>query len=231
MSSLISIKDLTVKFGRQVVLKDINLEVLPGDYINIIGPNGAGKSTLIKTILGLVTPEGGEINKNIKNKIGYLPQRAFTVDRVFPATVKEVISTGLLAQKKHPRFINYNDKKRIQEILKELHIEDLKDRKVGSLSGGEQQRVYLARALISKPQILILDEPTSALDPNFRHQFHKLLEEINQKQNVTIIHITHDLTTLKQNNQKILLINQGMMFYGNYEQYLEKGFGNYDILH
>jgi zinc transport system ATP-binding protein len=224
MNKLLTVNNLTVSFGNYTALKNINFTVNEGDYISIVGPNGAGKSTLIKALLGLIKIDQGQIHQegNNKNFFGYLPQRAFTHDRLFPATVKEVISTGLLVNKRFPMFINAKDQERIDEQLEKLHILELKNRKIGTLSGGQQQRVFLARALISNPKVLILDEPTSALDPDFRNNFYEILEELNLKHQVTILHITHDVGRHMKCENKILYIDKEVIYFGNYHDYLDQ---------
>lgn len=219
MINVLTVNNLSVKYGRHEVLKDINFEVQIGDYICIIGPNGAGKSTLVKAILGLIEPSQGEIK--LENPIiGYLPQKTYSTDKAFPATVKEIVSLGLLGTKKHPKLININDKEKIDIILKKLHISDLKNRKIGSLSGGEQQRVLLARAIVNNPSILILDEPTSALDPEFKKEFNDIIHQLNKKDNVTILLITHDNSSIKQHSNKIMYVNREIIYYGLRENFL-----------
>lgn len=224
MNKLLTVKNLSVSFGDFHVLNNISFEVNEGDFIRIVGPNGAGKSTLIKTLLNLIKKDCGSIipHREVKNFFGYLPQRSFTRDPLFPATVKEVVSTGLLTIKEKPMFITKNDQLLIDEQLKRLNIYDLRDQKVGTLSGGQQQRVFLARALISQPKLLILDEPTSALDPEFRDHFYTMLEELNTEMNMTILHITHDIGRHFKCENKILFIDKEVKFFGNYHDYLEK---------
>jgi zinc transport system ATP-binding protein len=224
MNKLLSIQDLSVKFGNYTALNDIHFSVDQGDYISIVGPNGAGKSTLIKALLGLIKMDTGEMTKysTDRNFFGYLPQRAFSQDPLFPATVKEVILTGLLVKKKHPMFFTKKDDLLIDEQLERLNISELKHRKIGTLSGGQQQRVFLARALISQPKVLILDEPTSALDPAIRESFYELLEMLNRDQQVTILHVTHDVGRHMKCENKILYIDKEIIFFGDYHDYLEK---------
>lgn len=221
---ILTVKNLTVNFGSLIAIKNINFSVNQGDFISIVGPNGAGKSTLIKTLLGLVPASEGEIIKYSKDKnfFGYLPQRAFTSDRFFPATVKEVVGTGLLVNKRFPKFLTRNDHMRIMDQLRQLEIDHLANAKIGTLSGGQQQRVFLARALISEPKILILDEPTSALDPQFRDSFYEMVERINLENGVTILNVTHDVDKFLKCENKILYIDKEIIFFGNYHDYLEK---------
>jgi len=221
MNRLVSINQLSVKYGRYLALQDISFDVFKGDYINIIGPNGAGKSTLVKALLNLIAYESGEITyyTDKRGDIGYLPQKSVIHDTMFPATVKEIISTGLLSIKPFPKFLTKQDLIKINVILDKLHISDLRDRKIGTLSGGQQQRVFLARALVTNPKLLILDEPTSALDPEFRKEFYQLLLKLNQDDEVTILHITHDISFIDQLNNKILYVDRQLRFLGNYQAY------------
>lgn len=217
MNKLIEVKNLSINFGHVQALKNISFSVYEGDYINIIGPNGAGKTTLIKAILGLINDyEGKVITHN--TLIGYLPQKTSDIDKIFPATVKEIVCLGLLSTKKNPKIINNQDKLKIRNILHKLDIWELRNRKIGHLSGGQKQRVLLARALVNEPKILILDEPTSALDPEFKTSFYKILHKLNEDDNVTILHITHDINTNNFYN-KILYINQILEYFGDKDGY------------
>ncbi|QVK18697.1 ABC transporter ATP-binding protein [Mycoplasmatota bacterium] len=218
MNKVLTIDHLNVSYGNFDVINDISFSVEKGDYINIIGPNGAGKTTLVKAILRLIDHYKGTI-KRYNQPIGYLPQKAFTTEKHFPATVSEIVSLGLLGTKKHPKLITSTDHQKIEETLKKLHIYELKNRKIGLLSGGQQQRVLLARAIVNSPSILILDEPTSALDPNFKKQFYEILQRLNKEELVTILHITHDINDLENENNKILYINQKLIYFGNSADY------------
>lgn len=220
MSKIIDIKNLNVSYGKTEVLRDVNLEVFEGDYIGVVGPNGAGKSTLIKTLLGLVKESEGEISYFIdKSNIGYLPQITNSSHKLFPASVEEVISTGLLSKKKFPKFLNKRDKEMVKESMKLLNIEDLSHKKIGDLSGGQEQRVLLARALVSNPKILILDEPTSALDPQIRSEFYELLKELNDKLKVTIILISHDMGTIGKYAGKLAYLDKTLVFSGTFDEF------------
>ncbi len=222
MNNILTVKDLNFKYGKNQILKNINFEVEKGDYLGIIGPNGSGKTTLIKILLGLMGPYEGEINYNKdllgENFLGYVPQKTFENDKLFPATVKEIVATGLLSQKKGFKFYTKADYQKVDYILNKLKIEDLKDRKVGNLSGGQQQRVLLARSMISEPKLLILDEPTSALDPEIREEFYRILKELN-KEGVNIILISHDLVSIENYINKILFLDRKVIFYGDYEEF------------
>lgn len=222
MNNILTVKNLNFKYGKNLLLKDINFQVEKGDYLGVIGPNGSGKTTLIKILLGILETYEGEIKYNKKflgeNFLGYVPQKTFGNDKLFPATVKEIVATGLLSQKKGFKFYTKSDYEKVDYILHKLKIEDLKNKKIGNLSGGQQQRVLLARSMVAKPSVLILDEPTSALDPEIREEFYKTLKELN-KERVSIILISHDLLSIENYINKVLFLNRKVIFYGDYEEF------------
>lgn len=220
MNKIIEVKNLSVSYGKTEVLKDISFTIEEGDYIGVVGPNGAGKSTLIKALLNLINETKGEVIYHIdKNSLGYLPQITEVSHKLFPASVFEVISTGILAKKTFPKFLNKEDKKLVESSLKTLNIEDLRNNKIGDLSGGQQQRVLLARALVSNPKLLILDEPTSALDPKIRNEFYELLKELNGKLKVTIILISHDIGTIGKYASKLVYLDKTLVFSGSFDDF------------
>lgn len=223
MSKILTVQNLTMKYGRNEVLSDISFEVDVGDYIGIVGPNGSGKTTLIKGLLGLVPSYEGKIQfgEEVRGSsfIGYLPQKVIVTDRLFPAKVKEIVSVGLLGNKKTPKFLTKRDFEKIDNILERLRISDLKDRKIGELSGGQQQRVLLARAMVSSPKMLILDEPTSALDPKIREEFYELVKELNRDDRVTVLLVSHDVGSIGKYTRKMLYLDKRLVFYGSYEDF------------
>lgn len=216
-NKILSVNDLNFKYGKMPILKDISFELNAGDYLGIIGPNGSGKTTLIKVLLGLLPSNDNDVvyfdNIIENNALGYVPQKTFENHHNFPATVKEIVRTGLLASKDKFKFYNKKDNQKVIDVLEKLKICDLKDRKIGELSGGQQQRVLLARSLVSNPKLLILDEPTSALDPEIRKDFYNVLQEINRS-GVTIILISHDLSAIESYVNKILYLDREVMFFG-----------------
>lgn len=222
--SLISIKNLAVSLNGAEVLTNVSFDVEAGDYIGIAGPNGAGKSTLIRTLLGLVQLSAGKIiilDQDSRRfdqwqKIGYLPQKLQSYNPLFPATVEEVILTGLNATKKFPKKFTTRDRKKVNEILKTLDIEKLSKRLVSSLSGGQQQRVFLGRALVSDPEILILDEPSTALDQSSRDNFFDLVGQLNKTKHITILLITHDVAHIGHYANKLLYIDRKVVFFGDF---------------
>ncbi len=164
---LIEAKNISVQYGHQVVLNNLTFHINKGDYLNIIGPNGSGKTTLIKILTGLQKPTSGEIT-HASVVFGYLPQHLRDANKL-PVTVYEVLRHSNLKK---------SSEQEIDSLLSMMSIEKLKHQKMSKLSGGEQQRVYIIRALLSKPECLILDEPTSALDPKFRKSFYDYIEKL-----------------------------------------------------
>lgn len=241
MSIIINAKNISVKYGLTEVIKDISFEIAKGDFVGLAGPNGAGKTTLVKALLGLLPISAGKVELfgqkkeefNDWGKIGYLPQKFSSVNILFPATVEEVAGLGLLARKKLPRKITAEDKRRIAEILQELGISDLKNKMLAELSGGQQQKVFLARALISRPEILIFDEPSTALDPESRESFFKLLRKLNQDQGIAVILITHDTGYIGRYANKLLYIDKQVIYFGPFSDFcrsprMNSYFGEYE---
>lgn len=230
MSVILSVKNLTVGYPRKAVLAKINFEIMDGDFLALAGPNGAGKTTLVRTILGLVKAQKGEVfllGENLANfkawkNLGYLPQKMAVYNPIFPITVKEVIRLGLLPEKKFPRIFNINDEVKVARVLNIFKLTNLKDKALTELSGGEQQRVFLAKALVTKPKILILDEPSTSLDPKARGEFFDSLHKLNHEEKVTIIFITHDLEQISKFANKLLYLDQKLVYFGAF-----KGFNKF----
>lgn len=229
--NIIDIQDLTVKYGQTIVLNKISCQIKAGDFIGLVGPNGGGKTTLIKTILGLLPANSGVIKlfdqpiSNFKkfNRIGYLPQKQTGINPLFPASAEEIILLGLLAEKNHPKIIMREDWKKVDIILNDLNIAQLKGRLFYELSGGQQQKILLARALISQPELLILDEPSTALDPISREQFFTYLKDLNKKIKTTIILITHDTGYVGKYANKLLYIDHQVVFFGKITDFCPAG--------
>ncbi|MFL6432696.1 MAG: metal ABC transporter ATP-binding protein [Nitrososphaeraceae archaeon] len=226
IKEVLSIK--TVSYGydghsspSSFVLDNISFSVNLGDIIGIIGPNGAGKSTLFRCMLGLIDDYRGKItifgvsikkSKKPLEQIGYIPQQRL-IDQSFPATVQEIVSLGIDGRNKH------RSKEEIISAIRVVELEDLKDRRIGELSGGEQQRVLIAKALVNDAKLLILDEPTTSVDIETQNKFHSLLKTINQKNKVTIIWSSHDLDAINKLANKLVCINRTMFFHGDAHEF------------
>ena len=191
------------------VLTNISLEIFEGDFIAILGPNGGGKTTFIKLLLNILKQNSGKIefHENLKNKIGYVPQSATTVDGVFPATVDEIIKTAFVNKKSFLKKISIEDKNYINFLMQNFGIMDLKSKLFVELSGGQKQRVLIVRALANKPKLLILDEPDIGLDNISQSKFIENLNIINKESKTTIIFVTHHLGIIEKYITKTFHIN------------------------
>ena len=223
MNNLLEINNVTVSYGKIPAITDVTFNVEAGDYIGVVGPNGSGKTTLMKAILGLLPVSEGSIRFTMDNNkggmTGYVPQKNSAGDNYFPATVREIVSTGFLSSKKGIKFMTKNDHMKVHAILEKLHILDLCGKKIGSLSGGQYQRVLLARALVNEPKLLILDEPTSALDPLMREELYTLLSEFNSANGITILLVSHDIGSIGKYTKKMLYLDNRLVFYGSYNDF------------
>lgn len=213
----IVINNLSVNYDLVNALKDINLKIKNKDFLAIIGPNGGGKTTLIKVLLDLLKPNKGSVTKKDNTPIGYVPQ--FTsFDREFPINVFDTILTGRLP-KQIKLFHRYSreDKKSVEVIIEQLGLMELKKRQIGQLSGGQLQKVLLARALVVNPKILVLDEPTTSLDFETKMEIYEILKQLNKDK--TIIVVTHDIEEISPYIDSIAYINKTLKFHGEKERY------------
>lgn len=198
-NKLIELTDVSAGYEGRTVLHDINLTVNELDFMGIIGPNGGGKTTLIKVILGLLEPTRGSVRffreglPAERIRIGYLPQRN-NIDHRFPVSVWEVVLSGLLGDKKMFEKLSRGDEERAKEVLEMTGMYEMRDRTIGQLSGGQMQRVMLGRAIVNRPDLLVLDEPNSYIDKRFEEKLYGLLREINR--DTTILMVSHEVTSL-----------------------------------
>ena len=224
--SLITCENLTLGYEGKAILSGLNFSVNSGDYLCIVGENGSGKSTLMKTLLHLQSPMSGSIilGDDLKiNEIGYLPQQT-ALQRDFPASVDEIVMSGFLGRMGLRPFYNKAEKKEAHELMEKTRITDLADRCYRQLSGGQQQRVLLARALCAAQKILLLDEPVSGLDPRVTAEMYQLIKDLNKKDGITIIMISHDIAAAVKYATHILHIGEHC-FFGTKKQYLESSLG------
>lgn len=216
MSQLIC-NDLSIGYEGHPVLEHINFVLEPSDYLCILGANGSGKSTLMKTILGLQPPLSGSITLENSKEIGYLPQQT-AMQKDFPASVYEVVQSGCLASCGLRPFYSKVEKQRAHDAMAQLGLTSLAKRCYRELSGGQQERVLLARALCTTRKMLLLDEPASGLDPEITAELYTLLGNLNQQEKVTIIMISHDLSASFTYATKILHLGAST-FFGTKEDY------------
>lgn len=210
------------------ILKGVNLEVFEGDFLGIIGPNGGGKTTLLKTILGLLKPAKGEIVFHCKTSkkinIGYLPQ-INQIDKKFPISVFDVILSGITLPKKLLPSYTIEQKEQARKVANQMGLDNLLNRPIGELSGGQLQRTLLGRAIVDDPELLVLDEPNSYVDKQFEKNFYKILEEINKK--TAIILVSHDVGTTLSMVKNIACVNGGLHYHSGSNitsEWLEKSY-------
>ena len=215
-------QNLCVGYEGKPVLQNLNFTVNAGDYLCIVGENGSGKSTLIKTLLGLQQPINGRIltGDGLKqSEIGYLPQQT-AAQKDFPASVWEIVLSGCQAHCGLRPFYNQKEKQLAQENIHRMQIEGLSKRCYRELSGGQQQRVLLARALCAAQKMLLLDEPVSGLDPKVTAEMYQLIAELNRRDGITILMISHDIAAAVRYATHILHIGDSV-FFGSKAAYLE----------
>lgn len=221
MRPFVEIEDVDVSYGEVRVLESINLTVEPGDFLGIIGPNGSGKTTLLRLMLGLIEPERGTVRlfghppSSFRQwgRLGYVPQKA-TLDPALPVTVQEVVATGLVPTLGLLGRIGSAQRKRIREVLANVGMEAHAGARIGALSTGQQQRILIARALVSNPELLILDEPTGGVDPEAQTSFYALLHHLNRERDVTLILVSHDIGVVAKEVTKLACLNRRLIFHG-----------------
>ncbi len=219
---VIKCEGVSFAYEKERVLEDIHLTVEEGEFLGIIGPNGSGKSTLIKLILHLIKPQTGKIEvfgKRIQNQkdrslIGYVSQKANSFQRGFPATVKEVVASGLYGKLGLMRWMKKEDWKKVEEAIEWVGLSAFADRNIGNLSGGQQQRAFIARALVSEPKLLILDEPTVGIDVKSSKQFYDFLVELHQQTELTLVLVTHDMHAAMTIVDRIACLNKRLLYHG-----------------
>ncbi|HOK26837.1 MAG TPA: ATP-binding cassette domain-containing protein [Bacteroidales bacterium] len=214
MKKLVELIDVTAGYNSKVVLEDVNLTVYEEDFIGIIGPNGGGKTTLLKVILGMVKPMKGTVIYNHemlkRTDIGYLPQLS-SVDISFPLTVTDVILSGLMMHKGVYVKMNREDRKKADGIIDEMGLKGFEKATLAELSGGQIQRVFLGRALIGNPRLLLLDEPDNFVDTTFENEFYIKLHELNSR--MAILMASHDVGTISYHVKSYACVNRHLHYH------------------
>lgn len=234
MNKILEITNLSVGYeDKPHVLENVNLNVFQNDFLGIIGPNGGGKTTLLKTILGLIKPEKGNIylfrngEKVNSLNIGYLPQ-INQIDKKFPISVSEVILSGLKLKGSFTFRYTEEQKKTVKDVAEKMGLQNLITKPIGELSGGQLQRALLGRAIADNPDLLVLDEPNSYVDKRFETDFYKILEDINK--NTAIILVSHDIGTVLSIVKNIACVNEGLHYHQGTDittQWLEETYTSY----
>lgn len=209
---LIQVRDVTFGYGREVVLEHVDLDIHERDFLAVIGPNGGGKTTLVKVILGLLRPWSGEVVSRVpRGHMGYVPQFS-TFDRSFPLRVQDVVLMGKLGRRGLLRRYTREDREDVGRILERLKLVDIARAHVAEISGGQLQRVLIARALAGDPAALFLDEPTASIDAESREVLSRVLEELNRR--IPVVVVTHDVTSVSPMVGKIACINRRLFYHG-----------------
>ncbi len=219
-SPIIELKNVRFSYGGEPVLDHINLTVDAGDYIGVIGPNGGGKTTLIRLVLGLLTPQKGSVRlwgNDISTftdwvKIGFVPQRTGQNDFRLPITVEEVVGFGSM---------HASD---VRSALEHVGIAELATHRLSELSGGQQQKTFIAKALAAGPELLILDEPTVGVDVKAQDDFYQLVARLNKEDGLTIIMVSHDIDVVVNEVSKLACINKKIVYHGQPKGFLEKDY-------
>ena len=213
---------LSYHYDSIATLDNISFTVGKGDFLGIIGPNGAGKTTLFQCMLGIIRDYEGEINlfgfdikqnKKILQKIGYVPQKK-NVEQTFPATVKEVVSLGVIGMRNSSDYID--------KAIDFVELGAYRDKRIGELSEGQQQRAIIAKALVKQPELLILDEPTTGIDSVTQEKFFNLLTKLNKDKGITIVWSSHDMNAVERLANRVACVDRKLFFHGQSEDF----FGN-----
>jgi zinc transport system ATP-binding protein len=218
MAFLFEMQNLSASYGDTIVLSDINFRVSENDFIGVIGPNGGGKTTLLKIILGLVKPDQGRLvfnNELVSGKsIGYLPQMS-TGDISYPVTVTDIILSGLMIKKSIVSRMSSYDKKMAGKVMAELGLSGMESSSLNELSGGQMQRVFLGRAIIGNPKLLLLDEPANFVDTTFENDFYEKLKELNNR--MAILMVSHDVGIISSHIKSFACVNRSLHYHDSHE--------------
>lgn len=211
MNKLLEIQNLTVRYGSNTALQNVSFSMHEGEFVALMGPNGGGKTTLLRTVLGLLTPTEGSVRMHTR-RVGYVPQSS-AVDRNFPISVKDVVKTATLSEGLHPHlFRKKTNMAIIDSCLERVGLLAFKERQISELSGGEFQRLLIARALATDPELLLLDEPTANIDPPNREHIYRVLRSLIPQK--AILLITHDLAVLNGTADRLLCLGGTLLYDG-----------------
>jgi zinc transport system ATP-binding protein len=227
---VLSAEGVSFAYGAHRVLEDVGLEVSPGEFTALVGPNGAGKSTLLRIVLGLLSPQSGEVTlfgaspRRLRDRwrLGYVPQRPqLTPD--LPATVEEVVATGRLAKQGWWRRARPADREAVGHALESVALEGLRRERVAQLSGGQQQRVLIAKALASEPELLILDEPIAGIDAQAQRLFRDSLLHLLREHCAAVLLVSHELGAVADDLDRVVVLRRHVLFDGKPRELADAG--------
>jgi zinc transport system ATP-binding protein len=228
VTTLIQLTDVAHTYGGAAVLEHVTLSVEGGDFFGIIGPNGSGKTTLLRIMLGLLVPTQGDVRlfgvapRKFREwrRLGYVPQRV-SLDATLPITVGEVVASGLASMRGALQPTGPGRRQRALEALALVGMEKHTAARVGKLSAGQQQRVLIARALVSNPELLVLDEPTGGVDPEAEASFYRLLHRLSAERGVTLVLVSHDIGVVAKEVTRLACLNGTVIFCGSPAGFLD----------
>jgi ABC-type Mn2+/Zn2+ transport system ATPase subunit len=215
MSALLEFQNVTLAYGRKVVLHDLNFVVEAGEFFGIVGANGSGKTTILRALLGILRPKRGQIVAHLPGtlRFGYVPQRGF-LDELYPLTGQDIVMMGRYAGLGPWGWPGPRDRQVVQESLEHVGAVDLAKKPFRAMSGGQKQRMLIARALASEARMLVLDEPTDGMDLEGQHGILDLITRLRRESGVTVVYVTHRLNELSSVAQRLLLLHEGQVRVG-----------------
>ena len=210
---LVSVQNASLGYDSEPVLEKVDLAIYPGDLIGLAGPNGSGKTTLFRAILGLLPILSGFVSRNCPlSHFGYVPQNA-ALDAQFPLSVGEVVEMGAYGRVRPYEFFPTEEKKHVKEVLDQVGLRYLAARPFFSLSGGQKQRILIARALMVKPQVMILDEPLSGVDEESRKSISELLVQLTRQNGLAVFFSSHDIPMVRRVADRLLRVDEGKIWW------------------
>ena len=227
---LLQASDVSFSYGRDDVLRDVDLSVRPGEFVALVGPNGSGKSTLLKLLLGSLVPSAGEVRlfgeppRRVRERwrLGYVPQRPVLASEV-PATVQEIVATGRLARRGWWRPLRKEDRDAAHHALESVGLAEFAERPVNELSGGQQQRAFIARAFASEPDLLVLDEPIAGVDAGSQRRFRDSLVHLVADHGAGVLLVSHELSAVAQDLDRVVVLKRTVLFDGHPSELTAEG--------
>jgi zinc transport system ATP-binding protein len=229
--AVVDLEHVCFSYGGEKVLDEVSLRIRRGDFLGVIGPNGSGKTTLLRIMLGLARSECGHVRlfgNDIRqfhewHRIGYVPQKAVAIEARFPASVFEVVRSGRSGRAGLGRRFGPHDREAALAALETVGMAAYRDRLIGRLSAGQQQRVFIARAIASGPELLVLDEPTVGVDLEAQEQFYSLLRELNRERSTTLVLVSHDVAMIAREVTQLACLNRTLVFHGDPDEAIHSG--------